>query len=457
MRWLPGNRPFEGKTGFEIASSIIRDSPAPLPDRIPCGLRDIILRSLEKELGKRCNSAADIRAALEGFAARKIAGPSISARSIWPNWRRRLFMGGAVLVALFLVFILGSKRVGQRELVRNHSRVSTGAQASPNLQANEYFERAMLFLIPQFDLPRARNQLERSLKLDPNFAEARAWYGFSFVLEIDSGLSNDMSLLYRAEEELRLASRSAPRTAKIHSSLAALYLYQGRKELIPEEAKKALEIDPYELDANIWLANYYISNGDNSSAETLQNKLLAQNPLFFPARMNLADILRQKGRIADAIAELEKILEQSPQNIYAAQKLARTYIDTNDLRRARQILESLPFETQKGYEIKLTWVLLLALEGKKKEASQRLDDDVLKYSRIAFWSTSVAAECYALLGDSPKALEWLELAARNGDERDSWFRRDPLLANIRGLARFNQIVESIANRRLQRAKAGVQK
>ncbi len=57
------------------------------------------------------------------------------------------------------------------------------------------------------------------------------------------------------------------------------------------------------------------------------------------------------------------------------------------------------------------------------------------------------AEFYAVVGDTPKALEWLDLAVRNGDERVEWFRRDPLLASIREHPRFKQILDTVASRR----------
>ena len=60
------------------------------------------------------------------------------------------------------------------------------------------------------------------------------------------------------------------------------------------------------------------------------------------------------------------------------------------------------------------------------------------------------ADFYAVLGDAPKALDWLDAAVRNGDERAAWFRRDPLLASIRNEPRFQNILESIAYRRQQR-------
>jgi Tfp pilus assembly protein PilF len=309
----------------------------------------------------------------------------------------------------------------------------------------------MLFLKAQFDLPKGRAMLEKALAFDPGFAEARAWYGFTFVLEIDSGFSNDTNWLYRAEQELRQALKDDPRSGRAHSGLAASYFYQGRKELAFEEAKRALEIDPNEVDAANWLANYHEANGDFASAKKLLHGLLERDPLFFPVRMNLGELLRVEGDIAGAIREQKKILEQDPGNIYATQKLARALIDENDLAGARRALEDLPPGDRPCYEISLTWALLLALEGKTEEALRKMDADCLKYGALAFWSTLVVAEFYAVVGQPEQALDWLERAVRNGDERDAWFRRDPLLAKIRGLPRFRQILESIESHRRSRA------
>jgi len=62
-----------------------------------------------------------------------------------------------------------------------------------------------------------------------------------------------------------------------------------------------------------------------------------------------------------------------------------------------------------------------------------------------------AAAFYALVNEKDKALEWLDRAVRNGDERAEYFQRDPLLASIREEPRFKQLLESIAFRRQQRA------
>ena len=446
-----GKLPFEGQTAFELTSAILRDRPASLPSRVPAGLSAVVLKCLEKDPESRFQQASEIRAALKALAADDAAGLAAPVSRGRRRLRNGILLGAALLAALVVILTFISKRSLPQKTRGGPATVSTGGRASLIPEANEYFEKAMMFVTHQFDLQRARKMLERALEDDPQFAEARAWYGFTFVLEIDSGYSNDSSLLYKAEEELQRALENDPDTARAHSSLAAIYLYQGRKEMVRQEAEKALKIDPREMDAKIWLGNYHKANGDTASAKTLFNQLLEQDPLFFPARMCLADILHTEGDDPAAIREYEKILEQDPQNIYAIQKMARTFIDAKDLRQARLRLEGLPVGNRLSYDVNMTWALLLTLEGKKTEALKKMDAESLKYAALAIWSTLTPAEFYAVQGEPQQALDWLEKAVRNGDERDGWFRRDPLLASLRDLPRFKQILESIAYHRQQRS------
>lgn len=96
-------------------------------------------------------------------------------------------------------------------------------------EANGYLQRALVFLKAQQDLPRARQLLEKSLELDPKFAYARAWYGFTHVLLIDAGLSNDTAWLYKAEEELRQALQDDPNSARAQPAWAWCICIRGAK------------------------------------------------------------------------------------------------------------------------------------------------------------------------------------------------------------------------------------
>jgi predicted Zn-dependent protease len=103
----------------------------------------------------------------------------------------------------------------------------------------------------------------------------------------------------------------------------------------------------------------------------------------------------------------------------------------------------------KNCQVRLAWALLLAVEGRREDALRELDDEVLKYGELLFFTLNVA-EFYAVLGDRAKALAWLDRAVRAGDERAEWFERDPLLTNIRQEPLFRQIVDGIRYRQEQR-------
>jgi len=67
-----GHLPFQGRTGFEISSAIMREMPAPLGPPVPPGLWAIIQRCLAKETGQRYQRAGEVQAALEAVQSAAI-------------------------------------------------------------------------------------------------------------------------------------------------------------------------------------------------------------------------------------------------------------------------------------------------------------------------------------------------------------------------------------------------
>jgi hypothetical protein len=69
------------------------------------------------------------------------------------------------------------------------------------------------------------------------------------------------------------------------------------------------------------------------------------------------------------------------------------------------------------------------------------------YLELNVFDTLIGAEIHAVLGETSRALEWLERAVRNGDERAEWFTRNPALASLRQLPAFQEVVNSVLRRR----------
>jgi Tfp pilus assembly protein PilF/predicted Ser/Thr protein kinase len=459
-----GQLPFRGTTGFELSSAILREAPSTFPPHVAPGLGVVLERLLTKDKSQRYRTAAEVRAALETVDRNPLPGQpthtsSTTTRRVW--WR---YGTAGVLMATGLAFALwGLPRLSRVGYVPPPTavpadarpRVSTGAPGSANSEANEHFERAMVLLRRRWETMAARQTLLRALELDPKFAEARAFLGFVDLLRLDSGESNDAGLLYRAEEELRRALDDDPQLVRGHAAMAAVYLYLQRRDLSKAELDKALVLAPDELTSVEWLGKYYLMTGDLAAARARFEKNLKRDPLFLPSRTTLAGVHRVEGRTDLALKELQKVLDQDPQNIPALWLMARTYVDIGDTQKAEATVTRAGAAADQNYAMRLVRALIHARRGDVAEALKTFDADVRQFAEVhvvpTVGSTLEGAEVYSLLHDAPNALEWFERAVRNGDERLEWFERDPLLSNIRGHPRFRQVLDSIEFRRRQQA------
>ena len=291
--------------------------------------------------------------------------------------------------------------------------------------------------------------LTRALALDTDFAEAKAAYGFTNWGMIEQGYSSETSWLYEAEEFLYDALKLNPQSALAHYALAAVYLYQGRKELVPAEVTEALQARPPRPTAVHWLAHYHRLNGEYQDALQIWMQLLRQDPLFWPARMNYGDVLLQSGEHEQALREHQKFLEQAPDNIFAIRGLVRAYISLNKIEDAQAILERVRPEDNNNYHIRMARAMLTALEGNHEQAAQTIDDELLRFAGANALRAIEAVELYSLLGHTAKAFEWLDRTLRGGDERVDWFRRNPLLSSIQNDIRFARMLASVEHRRTQ--------
>jgi len=84
---LTGRQPFRGRTPFELTSTVLRESPEPLPSSVPAGLRTIRDNCLAKDPADRYQSGGDLLAAFQHFKSGKrvkaLVRPSLQRRWTW--------------------------------------------------------------------------------------------------------------------------------------------------------------------------------------------------------------------------------------------------------------------------------------------------------------------------------------------------------------------------------------
>jgi serine/threonine protein kinase/Tfp pilus assembly protein PilF len=451
---LTGRMPFAGGTMSDVVAAILEREPKwdALPEKTPPRIRHLLHRCLQKDHRHRLRDIGDARIELKETIKAAESGDVAKLTAV-PRRLSRTFVSVTVVALMLTAAVIWAGI----QLVQNHitpatqERLSDGNRPSSNAEANEYYERALLFGGAGTSNPEQMlRMVERALALDPRFAAARAEYAFSHVLKILDGTSNDASLLDKAEVEVRQALQDDPACGRAHSVLAMIYFLQGHKERVPGELDQALEANPNDVTAHSWFLHYHRFNGDYTRALQLADQTIARWPLFWPGHLDRGELLRERGDAAGAIREQERVLEQAPKNVSALGFLARAYMDSGDLLNARRTLERARAVDRQNYEVRQHWALLLALEDKKTEASQEMDAALQAYAGMQVFGPAPAADFYAVMGDAEKALEWLGRGVRMGDEREEYLRRNPLLTNLRGHPRFREILEAVAYRRKQR-------
>lgn len=74
-----GRRPFGGAGVTDVIAAILKDTPNPIPTRVPPGLRAIIQRTLAKEATHRYATSGELRAALDALGSSGIADAPAAA------------------------------------------------------------------------------------------------------------------------------------------------------------------------------------------------------------------------------------------------------------------------------------------------------------------------------------------------------------------------------------------
>jgi serine/threonine-protein kinase len=101
-----GERPFPGKSWFEVTAAILGQPPRPLPERVPVGLRSVIERCLAKEPGERYQRGSELHAVLEAVQSGSFTGPVAKAPRAAS---RRWLLGGVAATAILAAGLLAMR------------------------------------------------------------------------------------------------------------------------------------------------------------------------------------------------------------------------------------------------------------------------------------------------------------------------------------------------------------
>jgi len=208
-----------------------------------------------------------------------------------------------------------------------------------------------------------------------------------------------------AEREFRRSLELNPNNASAHHWYSHYLMTLGRVDDSLAESKRALDLDPLDLEMSVHLTWHYYSAHQYEAATEQGRKTVELDPNFAEGHLFLGEAYEQQGKVREAIEELEKAVALSGERTWMLGALGHAYARSGQPGKAEKTLS-----------------LLL---GKNY---------VPKYD---------VAVVYAGLGQTDRAFDWLEKAYQERSDSLVFLSVDPRMDNLRNDPRFKDLLHRV--------------
>lgn len=208
---------------------------------------------------------------------------------------------------------------------------------------------------------KARRLFHQAVTLDPGYAAARVWLGWTYWAEVRY-LWTDVpeDALAQATEMAHEALALDDTVPEAHALLGTIHLIKREYDEAVVAGEKAVVLDPNGADVTALLAMTLNWAGRPEEAIGLVRKAMGLSPLYSAWYLSvLAHSQRLLGEYEEAIAAYKTSIERSPRNISAHIGVTITYAELGRLDEARatarEILQLNPKFTVTKYASALTY------------------------------------------------------------------------------------------------------
>jgi serine/threonine protein kinase/tetratricopeptide (TPR) repeat protein len=293
-------------------------------------------------------------------------------------------------------------------------------------------------------LNRALRNLQNALSITgPNVLVYSA-LGYVYYQFWNVGVELDEAYLSQAQEYADKIFELEPDSPHGHLLLGLLEVSGGSVGGAARHFEKTLARDPNNSEALAWLSALYAFLGQKPAAEALAGRVSEIDPFHPFAYLIPALIDIYTGQFDSARERLEdqyriKGDEMLMQVWYV---WGHAYAGRDD--EAISMIDHMAVDSADNLVIRLCVSLKYALQGRKAEMLASIGPEMRTWAEKDFNYSQWLAECYAVAGESQEALSWLENAVNHGLVNYPFLNEyDPLLENIRGEERFQQLMARV--------------
>lgn len=173
-------------------------------------------------------------------------------------------------------------------------------------------------------------EFETALKLDPNSKMAHLAAGSA-----KARLSREDEALKHFREALRID----PMNVQAHLRAARVLLAKRETDKAQEYVESAARIDPKSPAVQLFLGHLALTRKDLATAKKHLQEALTFNPRLVRARLQMSAVLRNEGKLDDALSQLNAAVRIDPDSANVFDSLGKLQLIRKDFGSAREAFE----------------------------------------------------------------------------------------------------------------------
>jgi len=283
--------------------------------------------------------------------------------------------------------------------------------------------RAYYFRYTKEATTQAREMFERAIALDPRYADAYVWLGYTHWLEWNFGWSATPTHSLERFAELAHQAMTLDDSLPVpHMALGAVHLYVDRQfDEGVTEFQKAVSLAPNNADVYWGLAEGLNTAGRSAEAVEPIRTAMRLNPHYpAPYSYNLGWAYQQTGQYTQAIAILQDAISRNPNFVVAYVFLALSYLQQWHSQQGPpgQTLEPALAEIQRALAVNASYYRNPRVLGSIYLYQQQYEQALAEMERAVALAPTVAegyaarAEVLSCMGRTEDALEAAAQALR---------------------------------------------
>jgi serine/threonine-protein kinase len=283
----------------------------------------------------------------------------------------------------------------------------------------------------------------QAIAKDPGYAQAYAGMALAYGLYPQYSAGKPAESIPKAKAAAIKALELDDALAEAHTALGqALFTYDRNIAESDREYERAIELNPNYATAHQWYAGYNLVTTQRfDRAITEGRRAVELDPLSLIANVELSFVYLYARQSDRAIAQLHKVIELDPNWYLARMALCQTYSHR------RQFSEAIA-ECQKARGLNddpavLSYFAMAhAMSGNREEATKILAQ-MTELARQRYVPAYGFAVAHAALGDTDQAFQWLDRSLQDGGWEITFVKVDPALDGLRADPRFDDLVRRV--------------